>query len=100
MRLCKGHNQLDVHTFRRMKLAPSPACHYGLADYMTCTQMPASADSKTTCVANSSPATHQTLGQQERTGEDGHIHLVDWTLSVAVIEKKICAKDMCLPAEA
>ena len=62
--------------------------------------MPASADSKTTCVANSSPATHQTLGQQERTGEDGHIHLVDWTLSVAVIEKKICAKDMCLPAEA
>ena len=99
MRLRKGHNQLDTNTFRRMKLAPSPACHYGLADHTTCAQMTTSADSKTKCVANSSPATHQTLWQQERTGEDSHIHLVDWTLSVAVIEKKICAKDMCLPAE-
>ena len=34
-----------------------------------------SADSKTKCVANSSPATHQTLWQQGGTGEDGHIHL-------------------------
>ena len=99
MRLCKGHSQLDAHTFRRMKLAPSPACHYGLADHTTCTQMPTSADSKTTRVANNSPATHQTLWQQERTGEDSHIHLADWTLSVAATEKKICAKDMCLPAE-
>ena len=39
-------------------------------------------------VANSSPATHQTLRQRGGTGEDGHIHLADWTLSVAVIEKK------------
>ena len=50
--------------------------------------MPVSADSKNKCVANSSPATHQTLGQQGGTGEDGHIHLADWTFSVAAIEKK------------
>ena len=40
-------------------------------------EMPASADSKNKCVANSSPATHQTLRQQGVTGEDGHIHLAD-----------------------
>ena len=50
--------------------------------------MPASTDSKNKCVANSSPATHQTLRQQEGTGEDGHIHLADRTFSVAAIEKK------------
>ena len=43
--------------------------------------------SKTKCVANSCPATHQTLQQQGGTGEDGHIHLAGWTLSVAAIEK-------------
>ena len=32
--------------------------------------------------------THQTLGQQGGTGEDSHVHLADWTLSVAAIEKK------------
>ena len=37
---------------------------------------------------DSSPATHQTLGQQGGTGEDSHTHLADWTLSVAAIEKK------------
>ena len=26
---------------------------------------------------------HQTLGQQGGTGEDGHVHLADWTLSVS-----------------
>ena len=51
-------------------------------------QMPASADSKNKCVASSSPVTHQTLQQQEGTGEDSYIHLADWTLSVAAIEKK------------
>ena len=44
--------------------------------------------SKTKCVANSCPTTHQTLRQQGGTGEDGHSHLVDWTLSVAATEKK------------
>ena len=36
----------------------------------------------------SSYITHQTLRQQGGTGEDSHIHLADWTLSVAAIEKK------------
>ena len=50
--------------------------------------MPTSADSKNKRVANSSPVTHQTVRQQGGTGEDSHIHLADWTLSVAAIEKK------------
>ena len=40
------------------------------------------------CVANGSPATHQTPRQQGGTVEDGHIHLTVWTLSVAEIKKK------------
>ena len=44
--------------------------------------------SQNKCVANGSPAAHQTLGQQGGTGEDSHIHLADWTPSVAAIEKK------------
>ena len=51
--------------------------------------MPTSADSKNKiCVANGSPATHQTLRQQGGTGEDSYIHPADWTLSVAAMEKK------------
>ena len=47
-----------------------------------------SADSKNKCVANGSPVTHQTLGQQRGTAEDSHIHLPDWTLKVAAKKKK------------
>ena len=36
--------------------------------------MPTSADSKNKCVANSSPATHQTLQQQGGTGELRQLH--------------------------
>ena len=50
--------------------------------------MPVSADSKNKRVANSSPVTRQTLRQQGGTGEGSHIHLADWTLSVAAIDKK------------
>ena len=39
-------------------------------------------------MANGSPATHQTLRQQEGTGEDSYIHLADWTVSVAEFGKK------------
>ena len=34
--------------------------------------------------------THRTLRQQGGTREDSYIHLADWTLSVAAIEKKKC----------
>ena len=51
-------------------------------------EMPTSADSKTKCVANGSPVTHQTIRQQRGTGEDSDINLADWTLSVAAIGKK------------
>ena len=51
------------------------------------------------CVANSSPATQQTLQQQGGTGEDGNIHLADRNLSVAAIEKKQEKKSMQIPAD-
>ena len=69
--------------FKKMKLAQSPACNCGLED-----QTPTSTDSKNKYVANSSLATRQTLRQQGGSGEDSHIHLADWTLSVAAMEKK------------
>ena len=78
--------------FKKMKLAPSPICNSGLEDQTAehnAAGMPASADCKNKRVANGSPATtQQTLRQQGGTGEDGHIHLADWNLSVAAIEKK------------
>ena len=40
--------------------------------------MSTSAEFKTKYVANSSPATHQTVRQQRGSGEDGHSHLADW----------------------
>ena len=51
--------------------------------------MPNSLDNKNKCVANSSPATHQTLWQLGEIGEDGYVHLADWTISVVAMEKKI-----------
>ena len=57
-------------------------CSYGLEDQTAehiLLRCPLSVDSKNKCVANGSPATHQTLQQQRGTGEDGYIHLVDWT---------------------
>ena len=71
--------------FRKMKLAPSSACDCGLEDQTAehnTAEMPASAESNNKRVVSSSPATHQTLRQQRGTGEDGHIRLVDWTLSI------------------
>ena len=34
MRLRTGHNRLNAHMFRKMKLASSPACNCGLEDQM------------------------------------------------------------------
>ena len=79
-----GRNRLNAHMFRKMKLAPSSLCNSGLENQTTehTAEIPASADSKTRRVAKSSPVTHQTLRQQGGTGEDDHIQLADWTLSV------------------
>ena len=80
MRQRLGHNRLNAHMFRRMKLVPSPASKSGREDQwlsIMYAEMPASANSTTKCVANGSPVTHPTLRQQGGTGEDGHIHLAD-----------------------
>ena len=89
VRLSTGHNRLDTHMYSKMKLASVTTSNCGLdqtaehsAEMATC------ADGTTTCVADSSPSAHQALRRQGGTGEDGHIHLEDWTLSVAAIEKK------------
>ena len=93
MRLRTGYNRLNAHMFRKMKLAPPPTCNCSLGDQTVghnilqrCPLLQTARPKN--YVANSSPATHQTLRQQGGTGEDGHIHLEDWTFSVAVTEKK------------
>ena len=92
MRLRTDHSQLNAHMFKTMKLAPSPVCNCSLEDQTAehllqrCPLLQNS--SKNKCVVNSSSATHQTLRQQGGTGEDGYIHLADWTLSEAAMEKK------------
>ena len=58
--------------------------------------MPTSTDSKHKRVANGSPVTPQTLRQQGGTGEDGHIHLADWALSIVVIKKKKNSLRICI----
>ena len=90
-RLRTGLNRLNAHVFRKMKLAPSPTCKFcGLEDQTVehAAEKSASAESKTKHVANSSPATHQTLRQKGGAGEDGHVHLTDRTLSVVATDKK------------
>ena len=32
LRLLTGHNRLNAHMFKTMKLAPSPICNWGLED--------------------------------------------------------------------
>ena len=32
LRIRQGHNRLNAHIFRKMKLAPSPTCNFGLED--------------------------------------------------------------------
>ena len=39
-------------------------------------------------MANGNPVTYQTLRQLWGTGEDIYVHLADWTLNAAAIEKK------------
>ena len=36
--------------------------------------------------------THQTLLQQGGTGEDGHVHLADWTLSVVAFKLSVALR--------
>ena len=86
-----GHNRLNAHMFKKMKLAPSPICSYGLEDQTaehTLQRCPLLQTARTKYVASGSPVTHQILRQKGGTGEDSYIHLADWTLSVAAIEKK------------
>ena len=40
------------------------------------------------CVADSSPATHQTAWQQRGTRKDGHVHLADWAFSIVAMMMK------------
>ena len=86
-----GHNRRNAHIFRKMKLAPLPACNFGLEDQTAehiLQRCPLLQTARKKCMANSSPATHQTLQHQGGTQEEGHIHLIDRTLSAAAVKKK------------
>ena len=92
-RLRTGHNRLSAHTFRKMKLAPSATCSCGLEDQTAehiLQRCPLLQTARTKVWPTAVQLyTHQTLRQQGGSGEDSYVHLADWTLSVAAIEKKI-----------
>ena len=84
MRLSIDHNRLSTYIYSKVKVGSVTTSNCGLdqtAEHSAV--MPTCADGTTKCVANSSPSAHQALQQQRGTGEDGHIHFADWTLSVA-----------------
>ena len=64
MRLHTGHNRLNAHMFRKMKLAPSPTCDCSLedqtAEYILQRCLLLQKARQNVSVANSSPTTHQT----------------------------------------
>ena len=104
MRLRTGHDRFkNAHMYRKMKLAQPPTCNITAVlktrqpNIITLQRCPLLQTARqSVSVANSSPVTHQTLRQQGGTGEDSHIHLADWTLSVAAIDKKEEEEDHCI----
>ena len=79
------------HAYRKMKLAPSPACNCGLenqtAKHYILQRCPLLQAAQTKCMTDSSPAINIQLymRQQRVTEKDSYIHLADWTFSVATI---------------
>ena len=91
MRLRTGHNLLNAHMFRKMKLAPSPAAVLKTTQpNMYCSNAHFCKQQDKMCGQQqySYTPTHQLLRQQWGTGEDGHIQLAGWTLSVVAVDKK------------
>ena len=91
MRLHTGHNLLNAHMFRKMKLAPSPAAVLKTTQpNMYCSNAHFCKQQDKMCGQQqySYTPTHQLLRQQWGTGEDGHIQLAGWTLSVVAVDKE------------
>ena len=87
MRLRTGHNRPNAHMFKKTKPAPSPIRNCGLKDQMAqhMLQRCRLLQTPRTTVRPTGAQLHAKGG----TGEDSHIYLADWTLSVAAIEKDI-----------
>ena len=90
------------HVQEKIKPAPSPTGNCGIEDQTAehilqwCLFLQTARTNA--CPIAFQPYTHQTLRQQGGTGEGSYIHLADWTLSVATIEKKNkCPKNRCQP---
>ena len=101
MRLLTGHNRLNAH--RKMKLAPSATCNCGLEDQTAKhilqtvrTNVWPTAVQLHTKLYVSKEEVEKTATFILQTGlrEDSHIHLADWTLSVAAMKKK-AGLDVC-----
>ena len=79
VRLCTGHNRLNSHMHRKMKLAPSPACPCGqeeqTTEHVRSTKMPSLQSYKRRRVACQHFPDDQTLRLQTGAGEDDTIHL-------------------------
>ena len=92
-----GHNRRNAHIFRTMKLAPSPNCNFGLED-QTVEHILKRCPLLQAARKNAWPTAVQlhtkNLQHQGGTREEGHIHLIDRTLSAAAVKKKkkYCSK--------
>ena len=78
VRLRTGHNRLNSHMHRILKLAPSPTCPCGQEDQTTehvLQKCPPSQSYKRRCVACRHFPDDQTLRLQAEAGEDDVIHL-------------------------
>ena len=91
-KLRTGHNRLNALMFKKMKPAPLPTSNMQLEDQTAehiLQRCPLLQTTRQTVWPTAVQLhTHQTLQQQGETGEDGHIHLADWTFSVAAMETK------------
>ena len=92
MRLHTGHNRLNAHMFRKMKLAPSPTCNCGLKDQTAekiLQRCPLLQTARTSVWPTAVQLHTKLYGIREELEKTlSYIHLPDWTLSVAAIEKR------------
>ena len=75
--------------YRKMKLAPSPACNCGLEDQTAeyiLQRCPLLQTARTNVWPTAVQLHIKFYGSRER--EDSHIHHADWAVSVAAVEKK------------
>ena len=85
MTLCAGHNQLNAHVSRKMKLAPSPTCSCSVEDQMAehvqtlyCTKCPLQQTAAWNVWPTAVLLHSRCYGSKGETRRDSHIHFADF----------------------